>query len=211
MPKYHATLGAVLLHLLWTNTGGLQGRRLDQHNLARAMEWDRLNPFPPAGKMPRLPALPSRRLPIDVAKRFAGVPSYDRPKGIRVLGEPEPGYFKLRQARKGPWVPAIIWRPCPLILPEPWRSAIVGATLLLEETPGPEDWCVPTERARPLRARIGDKEASPFEVWERGREIELAEYSWRLALREWAVAYAPAQPEANPRKSADLAKLPSLF
>jgi hypothetical protein len=156
--------------------------------------------------MPRLPALPSRRLPIDVARRFAGVPSYDRPSGIRVLSEPEPGYFKLRQARRGPWVPAIIWRPCPLILPEPWRH---GGTML-EETPGPEDWG-PTERARPLRARIGDRETSPFEVWQRGRMIDQAEYAWRLALFRWAIDHAPGQPEANPRKPVALDRLPSLF
>jgi hypothetical protein len=152
--------------------------------------------------MARKPALPSRRLPIDVAKRFAGKPSDERPRQLlRVLGEPEPGFFVLRQARGGAWVPAIIWRPCPLILPDP-----------LEETaPGPEDWCLPTDRPRPLRARIGDKETSPFEVWERGREIGIEEYSWRLALREWAVAFAPAQPEANPKAPANLARLPSLF
>jgi hypothetical protein len=151
--------------------------------------------------MPRKPALPSRRIPLDIAKRFAGLPSYDRPKEIRVIGEPEPGYFKLRLVRKGPPVPAIIWRPCPLILPD-----------LIEETaPGPEDWLWATERARPLRARIGNDEACPFEVWERGQIIGAREYAVLLARGKWAMRFAPAQPEANPRAAVVLDRLPSLF
>lgn len=151
--------------------------------------------------MPRKPALPSRRIPIDIAKRFRGRPSHELPAGIRVLSEPEPGYYKLRLTRRGVWVAAIIWRPCPLILPDPLEAA----------APGPEDWCLPTDRARPLRARIGKDDASPFEVWERGSRIEAREYATRLARREWAVIYAPAQPEARPRELVDLGKLPSLF
>jgi hypothetical protein len=184
--------------------------------------------------MPRLPALPSRRLPIDVAKRFAGVPSYDRPQGLRVLSEPEPGFFVLRLARRGVWVPAIIWRPCPMVIPEP----------LEEFADPPEYWCYPTEvSALPsqlwfiapgtmrlvdqgptmwagLRARIGDDEANPFEVWEWGRTDPLVierqltparAYDYRMKRREWVIAYDPASPEANPKKSVDLSKLPSLF
>jgi hypothetical protein len=150
--------------------------------------------------MPRLPALPSRHLPLDVAQRFAGKSSIDRPANL-LTSEPEPAYLKLKLRRGGPWVPAIIWRPCPLILPDP----------LDETAPGPEDWCMPTDRARPLRARIGDDEVSPLEVWGRGPRIDVVEYRWRLALRNWAVNHAPAQPEARPKEPVDLAKLPSLF
>jgi hypothetical protein len=62
-----------------------------------------------------------------------------------------------------------------------------------------------------LRARIGEEEADPFDVWIRGSDIDAREYVWRLGLREWAIVHAPAQPEANPRKPVDLAALPSLF
>ena len=65
--------------------------------------------------------------------------------------------------------------------------------------------------SRPLCGRIGDREADPFEVWERGREIGPREYTWRLARRDWAMRHDTALPEANPKKPADLAKLPSLF
>jgi hypothetical protein len=150
--------------------------------------------------LPRLPALPSRRLPIEVAKRFANTASHERPRGLQT-SEPEPGYFKLRLIRRGAWVPAIIWRPCPLILPDP-----------LEETaPGPEDWCFPTARPRPLRARIGEDEVDPLEVWGRGPAIGVQEYRFLLARRQWVVDHAPEEPEANPKLPANLAKLPSLF
>lgn len=152
--------------------------------------------------MPRKPALPRRGLPQALASKFLKLPSYERPRGSgRVAIAPEPGYFRLKLVRRGPWVPAIIWRPCPLILPD-----------ILEATaPGPEQWCCPAERSRPLRARIGEDEADPFEVWTRGSDIDAREYAMRLARRDWAVRFAPAQPEANPKQPADLAKLPSLF
>ena len=118
-------------------------------------------------------------------------------RGVRHAAYPEPGFFKLRLRRHGPWVPALIWRPCPLILPDP---AIA-----------PEDWCMPTERSRPLRSRIGDAEADPLEVWERGRKIPAHEYIWRLELRDWAVQHDPRQPEARPQEPANLGQLPSLF
>jgi hypothetical protein len=121
-------------------------------------------------------------------------------RGVRYTAFPEPCFMKLKLVRGGPWVPAVIWLPCPFIEP-----------IAYEMTPAPEDWCRPTERSRRLRARIGDTEANPYEVWERGRRIDAAEYQWRMALRDWAVDHARAQPEANPRQRVDLASLPSLF
>jgi hypothetical protein len=150
--------------------------------------------------MARLPALPPRGLPLEITRHYVGRPIYDRPRLMRIASEPQPGYFKTRLVRRGVWVPAIIWLPCPLILPEP-----------LDQTPGPEDWCCPTERPRLLRARIGHDEADPYDVWVRGSDITAAEYAWRLARGDWAKRFAPAQPEANPKKPANLAQLPSLF
>ena len=118
----------------------------------------------------------------------------------RFVGYPEPGYFRLRLVRKGPWVPAIIWRPCPLILPD-----------ILDATPALEQWCEPTERSRPLRAKLADQDHSPFDVWERGVPIDLAEYLWRLALRDWAIEQRTPQPEQRPKRPADLTRTPSLF
>jgi hypothetical protein len=118
----------------------------------------------------------------------------------KVLDYPEPGFYRLRQARRGPWVPALIWRPCPMIIP-----------IRFEETPAPEDWCRYTERPRLLQATIADQAADPLEVWSRGERIGPREYHHRLALAEWAKTHAPGQPEANPRKRVDLTGQPSLF
>ena len=152
--------------------------------------------------MPRRPALPSRGLPWELRRELLKRPAYERPRGSgRVASEPRPGYFALKLARRAVLVPAIIWQPCPLILPDQLDAL----------APGPEQWCCPTERSRPLRARIGEDEADPIEVWTRGSDIDAREYVWRLGLREWAMVYAPTQPEANPRKPVDLAAQPSLF
>jgi hypothetical protein len=136
--------------------------------------------------MPRLPTPP-----LDIAQLQR------RPRN---LGSPQPGYFRLRLRRGGPWVPALIWLPCPFIVPLP-----------LEETPAPEEWCRPHDRSRVLRGRIGDRDVDPSEVWERGYTIDAKEYHWRLGLAEWATRHAPDQPEANPRQRAALERLPSLF
>lgn len=117
---------------------------------------------------------------------------------------PQPGFFKLRLVRQGPWVPAIIWQPCPMIEPEP-----------LEATSDPADWCHPTDPWRGprwLRARIGDDEADPLEVWMRGKRITAAEYHHRVALAAWATVWKPDEaPEANPRAKVDLTKQAALF
>jgi hypothetical protein len=152
--------------------------------------------------MPRRPALPSRGLPWELRRELLKRPAYERPRGSgRVAAEPQPGYFTLKLARRAVLVPALIWRPCPLILPD-----------RLEATaPGPEQWCEPTERPRALRARIGEEEADPFDVWVRGSDIDAREYAHRMADRNWAVIYAPDSPEANSRKPVNLAAQPSLF
>jgi hypothetical protein len=45
--------------------------------------------------MPRLPALPSRRLPIDVARRYAGKPSHEQPRALR-----DPEAERARRAKR---------------------------------------------------------------------------------------------------------------
>lgn len=121
-------------------------------------------------------------------------------RGGKSLAHPEPGYFQLRVRRKpAAWVPALIWMPCLLVFPE-------------EDGDPPEHWCYGTDRgARTLLAHIGGKDADPLFVWERGQRITAQEYHWRMSLRDWAITYAPEQPEAKPERPVDLARLPSLF
>ena len=119
--------------------------------------------------------------------------------GVRWAGHPEPGFYRVRLTRGGPWVPAVIWRPCPMIMPHGGGPERLGDDF--EALPGPEEWCTPTERSRPLRAMIhGVGETDPQELWVRGRRIGPAEYRWRTELGRWAQRYAPNQPEVrNPR------------
>jgi hypothetical protein len=154
-------------------------------------------------------------------------------RGVRYPGYPEPGFCVTRLRRGAVLVPALIWRPCPMLLPEDLPD-------------NPEEWCQATETYplplfagddacrriveridkppptlwQGLRARIGDDEVDPCETWVRGRTDPLVvarqlapdkAYQYRMARREWAVTYAPAEPEARPRERANLAKLPSLF
>jgi hypothetical protein len=124
-------------------------------------------------------------------------------RGVRHPAWPAPGFFRLKQVRKGPWTPALIWAECPMVIPEP-----------LENTSDPADWCCPTDPWRGprwLRATIGDDEVDPLEVWARGQKITAQEYFWRLALRAWAVAEAPREPEAAPYQPVNLSRQPSLF
>lgn len=107
--------------------------------------------------------------------------------GRRTLDQPRPGYFRLKLVRHGPWVPATI-RSC-------------------QHEPGEPENIL--DRPPYLVATIGDKDADPYTVWERGDRITEAEYRWRLALREWA--RGTRQPEATPTRPADIATLPSIF
>ena len=118
----------------------------------------------------------------------------------KIAHRPEIGWYKLKLIRRGPWVPAIIWCPCPMAGPD--------------DSPDPADWghaTDPWRGPRWLRARIGDAEADPLLVWERGYRIGRAEYEWRLQLSRWAKRHAPEQPEARARETVDLTQQPSLF
>jgi hypothetical protein len=157
-----------------------------------------------------------QRKPPELSQKSRGnrLPALPQlPRRARILDCPEPGFFRLHLAKKGPWVPALIWLPCPMIIPDP-----------LEDWPPPSEWCraiefTPRQSRRELRCRIGGspwplgdgRDADPMYVWERGYRIPAQEYYWRVALADWAVTQAPAQPEAHPKKAVDLAALPSLF
>jgi hypothetical protein len=109
--------------------------------------------------------------------------------GVRIISRPEPGYFKLRFARGGAWVPARIWK--------------------INHEPGVPDNILDTGPI--LMATIGTREVDPHEVWERGQRIDQREYDHRLALADWTAHYAPHEPEANPKRRVDLSHASSLF
>lgn len=121
---------------------------------------------------------------------------------MRIIDQPRTGHFKVRLVKRGPWVAAVIYRPCPWIEPpadgDPNRIH-------------PDDWCTPLDRSRPLEAAIDGQPADPYRVWTSGRPISAAEFVWMSDVSKWARRYAPAAPEANPRLRINLVEQEPIF
>jgi hypothetical protein len=118
--------------------------------------------------------------------------------GIRQVGRPEPGFFKLRLVKGGPFVGARIeYGPTrdPLTgepLDRSWHYA-ADINGFVDQNPRPE----PNDDV--------------WKVWEFGQRIDEAEYRFLIADREWAAKHAPELPEATPRKPVDLRQIPIPF
>lgn len=76
------------------------------------------------------------------------------------LDDPQPGYFKTRQYRGGPWVPAIIQEIVPL---DPWDGSVL-------------------DRWHGYEAFINGRRVDPWDVWSYAAEIDRSEYKWLIAL-----------------------------
>jgi hypothetical protein len=130
--------------------------------------------------------------------------SVDGKRGIaRVLIRAKPGFYVMRLGRGRPLVPAIIYQPCPMVVPQPQ----------LVDGPDPEDWCRPLDRSPLLRARIDGREVAVDRVWTSRslRPVSAAEYAFRVGmLRRWA-RQSRQMPEARPHRAVDFASLPPLF
>ena len=105
---------------------------------------------------------------------------------------PAPGYFALRLAPRTPWVPAVVFTPCPFVLPDetdwPYR---------------PEDWCYACDRQPyPMAVKVGEtihwKNDLVLGVAQRGERITRVAYDWLMWRREWCRRHAPGSPEARP-------------
>ena len=94
----------------------------------------------------------------------------------RAIDRPVPGFFKMRLTRGGPWVPAIVYRPCPIELePETFQAV---------------------DRHYRLVAEIGGKPSEVLRVWQYGERIEQAEYKYLSDDRDWCRRHAPERLEA---------------
>jgi hypothetical protein len=106
----------------------------------------------------------------------------------RAIDRPEPGFFKMRLTRGGPWVPAILYRPCPIEFnPETFQGV---------------------DRVYHLEAEIDGRPVGLDRIWGYGRRIPMAEYLFLKANSAWVRQYAPHLPEANPRQPIDFDTLP---
>lgn len=109
----------------------------------------------------------------------------------RAIATPEPGHFKMKLTRGGPFVSALIHRPCPIEFnPETFQSI---------------------DRYPHLVAEIDSKPADVLRVWTSGKPISQAEYLYLRDDRAWCRAYTPDAPEANPDQAIDLGNMAPLF
>lgn len=119
------------------------------------------------------------------------------PKDGVYIRHPQPGFFRLRVVKGGPWVGAVIWSPCPIQFPEDtWACA--------------GDDYQPLDRPRILLAEIDGKPVSPHTVWISGEQITAREWRYLTEGAAWDRRYDPSAPAANPRRAVDLNELPPI-
>lgn len=110
----------------------------------------------------------------------------------RAILAPEPGFFRMRLVRYGPFVGARIWRPCPIEISvrEPWQAI---------------------DRWPPLDAEIDGEPAQVLRVWLYGDTISELDFLVLTESSRWARAYQPTNPIAEPRKAVDRSTMPMPF
>ena len=121
----------------------------------------------------------------------------------RILIRPDPGFYVMRVRSGAPLVPTIIYRLCPMVIPEP--TTVTG--------PHPDDWCRPLDRSPRYEARLDGKRVDIDRVWTARslRRVSREEFEFRVGpLRRWAGGN-PGAPEAKPHRSVNLDAIPPLF
>lgn len=112
--------------------------------------------------------------------------------------DPQPGFFRLRLVKGGPFVPSRIWRGCCCTVNGGYTNA-------------QHRWRDTCDRYPPLQGEINGSPADPQRIWDSGWPITNPEFDHLTAVRNWAETHAPAAPEANPRRRIDLHTMPPLF
>jgi hypothetical protein len=121
----------------------------------------------------------------------------------RILIRPQPGFYVMRLRPGAPLVPAIIYQPCPMVIPQPTNVA----------GPHPDDWCRPLDRSARYEAQLDGKRVDLDRVWTARslRRVCRQELEFRSGpLRRWA-RENPNAPEARPHRPVDLDAIPPLF
>jgi len=118
----------------------------------------------------------------------------------RQVDQPEPGFFKIREVRGGPYVAARIYH-------EPARDPQTGEWL--DRSP----WWRAEINGRPCGNASPDpiKADGVMRIWTFGVRINKREYEHLLNVKNWAKRHRPDLPEANPRAQIDLNKMKPIF
>lgn len=117
----------------------------------------------------------------------------------RSIDDPQPGYFKLRLVRKGPWLPARI-RHEPMADPttgEPLDRSYLWYAEIDGQLHAPPD-------RDPARAGV-------FRIWLFGKRITEEDYSKLRENKARAERVDPQAPELNPETPVDLGRMKPLF
>ena len=100
---------------------------------------------------------------------------------------PEPGFYKLRLVRKGPFVAARIVHDDAT----GWSVLIDGVSF----GPHPNPWAI----------------ARMHQVWPYAAAITEAEHDFMIAYAEWARKHSPDDPVVHPTKQINIFDLPAPF
>lgn len=108
------------------------------------------------------------------------------------------GFFKLRLGKGTPLLPAAIWRPCPIEMPEDgaWQAIDRWTQLVAAyDSDSFGNWLTPCD---------------PHFVWLRGKEIDYHECMYWLATRQHIRLHEPDAIDADPHKRIDLNIAPPI-
>ncbi len=93
-----------------------------------------------------------------------------------IIDRPQPGFFRVREKKAGPWVPAAIY-------------AICHCTINGGDDNWSHEWRGSCDRYRypdaELFATIDGKVVDVLRVWERGHRIGRSKYKNMVAYRDW--------------------------
>ena len=101
------------------------------------------------------------------------------------IGRPQPGFYRTRLVKGGPWVPVLL---VVVRRGRPDRPARLAAIV------GDDDWS-----------------RDPLQLWTWLHPIPEREYRYLLSISAHCREHEPWAPEANPREPIDLNRQPTLF
>ena len=103
-----------------------------------------------------------------------------------------PGLFKLRLVKNGPYVPAVILRPCPI------EFSLEGAWQGIDRWSPLQGWYDVD-----LLGRLKE-ECDPYKIWLGGTEIDMDDFIYYCDTRKHLQRYEPDAGDANPRAAINL-------